>query len=87
MQNEWKIIAACLPAILLSNLMFAADINLDVSVNRSSIYIGESAILTIKASGMDSPQAMPDLSAITNCSIKLYNKHKTSLNALTETRI
>lgn len=44
---------------------------IEVEANRSQIYLGEPVILTVKVSG--APDAgMPDLSAITNASIKAY---------------
>ena len=55
----------------------AADINLDVSANRSSMYLGESLILTVKVSGMGSPP-QPDVSSITNATVRFLGSQSDS---------
>lgn len=63
--------------LLLGHSALAADVKIDVSANRSSLYLGEPLILTVKVSGTDSPP-QPDLSAITNASVKLLGSHSDS---------
>ncbi|MCX7590409.1 MAG: BatD family protein, partial [Kiritimatiellae bacterium] len=42
------------------------------SVNRNRIYLGESFILTVRVAG-STDQAEPDLSALTNCTVRLLD--------------
>src|SRR3989339_185919 len=64
--------------MLHTSLLYAADVQLDVSANRSTIYIGESLLLNVKVKGIDNSQATPDLSAITNCTVKMLGSHSDS---------
>lgn len=57
-------------AMLVGVLPLSAAVQLDVSANRDSIYLGESIMLTVKVSG-DAPAPTPDLSAIRNASVEL----------------
>jgi len=60
----------------------AADMTMDVTANRQNIYIGESVVLTVKVSGLDSNAIEPDLSAITNCNIRLLDTHSSSYSSI-----
>jgi hypothetical protein len=78
MMERWNILAVCLPAIFLSLVIHAADIKMDVTANRNNIFIGESVQLTVKVSGLDSPQVLPDLSALSNCKVRLLGSNSDS---------
>lgn len=56
----------------------AQDIKLDVSVNRSQIYLGESVTLQVKVSGVDPSPAEPDVSGLKNCRTALLGSQSDS---------
>jgi len=83
MTERRKIIATLTSVILLSSFSHAADIKIDAVANRDSIYTGEPVILTVNVAGLDSPQVVPDLSAITNCTVKMLGSQSKSYSSFT----
>jgi len=66
---------------VLCSASLAADVKMDISANRTSLYLGESVVLTIKVSGMDSPPP-PDVSAITNATVKLIGSRSANYSSI-----
>lgn len=60
----------------------AQELKLQVEANRSQIYLGESFILQVIVSGSSQP-ALPNLSAIKNCTIKLLDSRDISNYSIT----
>jgi len=69
-------------SLMLASSVLAADLSLDVAVNRSQVYLGESVILTVKVDGDMNPPA-PDLSAIKGCSVESLGSRSQSITSMT----
>ena len=52
---RWQAILLLLAAFVAGHSVNAADVKIDVTANRASLYQGEPLMLTVKISGMDSP--------------------------------
>ena len=63
--------------LLASPPVSAEDAGIEVTANRKEIYLGESVILQVKASG-SAAQGEPDLSAIPNCRVRLLGSQSAS---------
>ena len=70
------------PLCLCAFLVFAGEVKLDVESNRNQIYLGESIILKVKVSGVESPPD-PDLSALKNCTVNSLGSHSQSYQQIT----
>jgi len=75
-----------LPVIAATALHFcgsaaADDVKLDVSVNRTQVYVGESLVLTAKVAGMDRPPE-PDLSGIEGFDARFLGSHSDSRQSI-----
>lgn len=55
-----------------------ADVSLSVSVSRNQLYVGEAAIMTVKAAGEDDARHVPDVSAITDATVESLGSHSIS---------
>ncbi len=64
----------------------AADVTVNVTANRSSIYLGESVNLTVKVGGMNNPP-QPDLSAIRNCKVRFLGSQSESRHVVMNGRV
>jgi hypothetical protein len=80
MSGVWLLAAGML--LLLSAGARGQDPGLDVHVNRSEIYIGESLSVQVMVNGVQNPPA-PDLSKILGCDIKLLGGHPINRHRLT----
>ena len=59
----------------------AEDVKLNVSVNRTQIYVGESIVLTAKVAGMNNPPE-PDLSGIEGFESRLLGSHSDNRHSI-----
>ena len=76
-------IAAFAAGIVCAACAFATaeDVRLDVSVNRTQIYVGESAMLTVKVAGMNRPPE-PDVSKIKGFRVQLLGSQSDSRHSI-----
>jgi len=78
-----KLTTILFPVILtvLTGILRADEVKLNVSANRDQVYLGESITLTVKVSGDSSPSD-PDLSGMTNCSIRFLGSHSDNRHSI-----
>ncbi len=79
--HAWALLP-CLLAGLLAHPSPAADIRLELQANREQLYLGESLNLTLRIAGADSG-VQPDLSAVSNATIRLLGSHSDSHTSVT----
>ena len=75
-------VAIALPSQKNANVTPTADVTLNVSSSRTSIYLGESFNLTIEVNGADSGIEAPDLSALSSADIQFLGQHSNSRSSI-----
>lgn len=78
--DRLRAVVCCLPVFALPAL---ADISLNVTSSRASIYLGESFNLTVEVNGADRGLEAPDMSSMPPGDVQLLGQHSNSRSSIT----